>query len=164
MSISSVLFATLCMSNSMSHTIEKGGMWVALQTTGSRLMIESRAPTEGWLVVGFNRISGLQGARLVFMRVRAGRAECEVHRTDFSYPAPFHRPRAAIGGTNYVADIIGHQRDGVTQVGCSVPLASHERLDVALEPGAKLHVILAYSASDDFDHHSRMRTAVDITL
>ena len=43
-------------------------------------------------------------------------------------------------------------------------MISGEALDVELRPEEMTHVILAYSVSTDYDHHSRWRGAVNIDL
>ena len=48
-------------------TIEEGKLSFALS-----------APTTGWVLVGFNKERTLQGARLVFLRLRDGKAEGEI--------------------------------------------------------------------------------------
>ncbi len=150
--------------NAMPHFVQRDGMEFGWRVRGPRLQIVARAPTQGWLVVGFNSKPGLDGARLVFMRVRAGVAECEVHRTDFSYPPPYHQPRTRIGGTNYARVSAGHESSQGTQVSCEIPLVSGEVQDVRLRLDQSTEVILAYSRSDDFEHHSAMRTAVSVRL
>ena len=148
-----------------AQRIEKNGMSVSWTVEDRHLHVRLSAPTTGWVLVGFNDRPGLQGAKLLFFRVRAGVAEGEVHRTDLQrYPAPYHRSRMSIGGSNYVTAVEGTEHDGTTTVQGRIPLDSGEPLDVRLASGRKVHMILAYSVSDDFDHHSRMRTSADIVL
>lgn len=148
----------------LPNTETQNGMTIGWSVVGDRLNIAARAPTSGWLVVGFNDKPGLDGGKLVFMRVRNGRAEAEVHRTDFRWPAPFHRARTTFGGTNYVKDVQGTESAKGTVVSCAIPLVSGEPNDVKLTVGQTLHITLAYSVSDDYDHHSRMRTTVKRVL
>lgn len=145
------------------NVIQKNGMEVAWRIEAQTLRVRVSAPTKGWVLVGFNTKPGLDGAKLIFLRVRA-QAEGEVHRTDFRYPAPYHKLRTSIGGSNYLRAIEGAQTEARTTVSAELPLDSGEALDIALKPGRKYHWILAYSTSDDFDHHSIMRTSVDTVL
>lgn len=160
----SLLLGVLAAGPLGTQAIERGGLQVGLEVRGDQLKIEAKAPTQGWMVVGFNDRKGLQGARLLFMRVRNGRAECELHRTDFAYPRPFHRPRTHIGGKNAVSEVEGQQNESETRVSCSIPMKSGEPLDIELYPGKPFHLILAWSVSDDFDHHSRFRTELEFKL
>ncbi|MEL6182617.1 MAG: DOMON domain-containing protein [Myxococcota bacterium] len=146
--------------------IERRGMRAGWDRQGDRLDVSLEAPTQGWVLIGFNTEQGLQGARLVFVHVRPQHhAQGEVHRTDLKrYPAPYHKPRTAIGGTNAITAVRGVEDTKGTRVSFSVPLDSGEPDDVVLRPGASMHVILAWSQSDDTNHHSAMRTAVDMVV
>lgn len=129
-----------------------------------RLEVRLAAPTSGWVLVGFNDREGLDGARLFFARVRDGQVQAEAHRTDFRFPAPFHQRITRHGGMEDFRALRGQQEGGMTRVAFSVPLVPKGRAHIALASGASIHVILAWSVSDDFDHHSRMRTAARIVL
>lgn len=144
--------------------IEHAKMRFEWRIVADRIEIQLSAPTTGWVLVGFNDRPGLDGARLFFTRVRAGQVEAEAHRTDFRFPAPFHQRITRHGGVEDFEDLRGETRGGVTRTAFSVPLIAKGAPHVRLSPGKSIHVIMAWSVSDDFDHHSRMRTGVDLTL
>lgn len=138
---------------------EGAGMELTWTTTADRLEGELRAPTEGWVLVGFNRLHegrerGLPGARLFFFAVdSSGTTRVEEHIAD----PPSHAPRARASGEAAVRVVQAERRGSSTHVRFSLPLGPVHGSDVALEAGAPTELILAYSVSDDFDHHSRRR-------
>lgn len=159
-----MLFALMLLATPGFRQVEQAKMRFEWQVVDDRLAVRLAAPTTGWVLVGFNDRPGLDGARLFFTRVRAGRVEAEAHRTDFRFPAPFHQRIAAHGGVEDFRDLAGEIRDGVTRTRFTVPLVPNGARHVPLSPGKRVYVILAWSVSDDFDHHSRMREAAWITL
>jgi hypothetical protein len=118
------------------------------------------AATSGWITVGFNTRSELQGARLVMGRVVAGRAHAEVH---IAQP-PRHVHRRTPEGRERVSDVSGQQAGGRTHVCFSMPLKPSDAEDVTLVTGAPVHLILAWSREADFDHHSAQRESVEVML
>ena len=132
--------------------VRAAGMEARLRTVGDELEVELRAPTRGWVVVGFNDHDGLQGARLFFARVVGDQVHAEAHVTDLSSPPPHHR-RAP----GEIAVVHGSERDQGTTVRIRIPKRLHRA-------GPQPWLVLAYSDSDDFSHHSRRREHVRIRL
>jgi hypothetical protein len=125
------------------------------------LVVEAEAPTTGWIAVAFNTQSRLNGARLVMLRVRPdGRVEAEVHRADPPHHARLMPPAAP----EPLRELSGSEEAGATRVRFTVPLAAATKDDVTLVPGQLLHLELAWSSDDDFQHHSAMRHGVDLVL
>ncbi len=108
-----------------------------------------RGPTTGWVGVVFGESPDMAGARVVLLRVQDGEPE----------------GRGAIGGRRGprfldpadepIRITAGRERDGATTVAFAVPLRSSHGPELAA--GKKLFVSLAWSASDDWDHHSTRR-------
>jgi len=113
------------------------------------------APSEGWILVGFNRPgAGLNGARLFFFALDAhGRLRAEEHIAD----PPGHAPRATGGCCDQLRVVEARQRAGRTRTRFLLPRAPARGSDLVLTRGAPTELILAYGDSDDFDHHSRHR-------
>jgi hypothetical protein len=116
-----------------------------------RLFGHVRARTLGWLAVGFNDRPGLQGARLVMCRLVDDNCEIEEHEVD----PPVHRARA---DSRDVVSVLRAERSGADTV-IHFALALER-----LRAGQRVELILAYSTSPDFDHHSAMREHQSVEL
>lgn len=131
-----------------AQPIEVEGMRFECAVEGEEVTAHLAAPGTGWVAVGFNDRPGLAGARLFMARVRGGEVEVEEHMAQ----PPRH---ARVDGARVTA-IAGREIGGRTVVAFRFPLEGRLRL----QPGRSIHVILAYSESDDFNHHSRVRRHV----
>ena len=134
------------------RTVESGGVKVSWTVHEEKLELRLSSPGGGWLAVGFNDRPQLDGSRLIMARVRGADVQAEEHEAD----PPDH---ARVPGAP-VSVLGGRQTAAGTEVHLEIPLAGR----LTLERGRKIHLILAYSDSDDFQHHSRVRTQVTVTL
>ena len=116
---------------------------------GDVLQGTMRAKTRGWLAVGFNKNSGLKGARLIMASLHKNKARVEEHVVD--------PPRHWFKEGSTVRLISAEEKGYHTQVKFSLPL-EHFR------EGEEIELILAFSDYDDFDHHSAMREHQTIKL
>lgn len=119
------------------------------------------APTTGWLAIGFARHDAIVGAELVMMRLEPSGAHAENHWVT----AAGRHPRVeAVGLESRIVAVAGSRRGDRTEL--RVALRQHaggaDRL--ALTPGSSLVLIAAWSVAPEFDHHSRVRRHVPITL
>lgn len=117
------------------------------------------APTEGWVAVGLNGGSTLEGSLLLLCAVRERRAMCEEH---IARP-PRHPTRESLGGTPRLVSWSGGEARGRTCIHV-VTRVNGDAVFPGARRGQAVYLTLAYSESDDFDHHSRMRSAVDAVL
>lgn len=144
-----------------ANPIETGGMTVSWEHREDGIEFSLTAPTTGWVAVGFNDSDDIVGADLVMARVESGQSEA---RHFYVVRAGDPRPVESLGESSIVRNVDGRISDGVVEV--------HVRLDPALgpgrsfdlSPGTNLYLIVAYSVSQDFDHHSRMRRHVEVEL
>jgi hypothetical protein len=141
-------------------SVSAAGVQFSWTVQGESLHGCMSAATSGWVAVGFNTRTGLQGARLVMGHVVAGRAHAEVH---IAQP-PRHLHRQTADGHERVSNVSGRQAGGRTHVCFSMPLKPTDTEDVALLRGAPVHLILAWSHEADFDHHSAQRDSVEMML
>lgn len=141
--------------------IERNGMKVRWWFEEERLFIEMTAPTEGWVTIGFNEKSSIQGAYLLMGRVQNGVPEVVEH---YAIRPGVYRELTELCCPPQVVIDTGIEQVGGTKLRFSIP--THPANDYAkpLRPGQQYTLVLAYSQSDDFQHHSRMRTAVSVTL
>ena len=116
-----------------------------------------KAPTQGWIAVGFNTADDIVGADLKMFRVLDGKAEAEDQLVTATgvHPADKH---------NELRVIAGNENPYGTTIQFSMPLNSGDKDDIALKADKLYYIILAYSTEDDFDHHSRVRKHLKFTL
>ncbi len=135
------------------NLVEQGGVVFAWRIEDGVLHGMMEAPTTGWVAVGFNDVPQLRGTRLI-MGAIDGRVVVEEHRA----LVPDHVRTAIVPGAT------GSEQGGRSTLVFAIPLDPGRPGEVVLKPGMSVHLTLAYSRSDDFFHHSSMRTAVGVTL
>ncbi len=148
-------------SHHQDQTIEKNGMSVHLQRDSEYLTITMTAPTDGWVTIGFNESVDITGAYLLMGRVRGTIAEV-VEYTTIS-PGNY-KPISSLGAQVRVKNVRGRQTQGYTSLTFSLPINMQGEFQKSLEKGTEYVLIMAYSTSDDFDHHSIMRTSIHMAL
>lgn len=139
--------------------VEKKGMTVSWQHSNERIYFEMTAPTTGWVTVGFNETQALDGAYLIMARVYGSQTEVVEHKV--ISPGDY---RPITNSIPSLADIAGAEYPSRSWIRFSLPIISKATDGKDLEKGKKISMILAYSTSDDFQHHSIMRTAVWVSL
>jgi hypothetical protein len=144
-----------------SGTVARDGMTVTWQAQPTTVEFTLRWPSRGWVAIGVNTRSGLPGTHLMMVSIVKGGA---IVSDRYIVAAGDHRPVRALGGADHVA-----VRDGRCDAsGCSAVLVvervPRDRFHVPLRDGQSYHLLMAYSAEPDFDHHSLVRTEVMITL
>lgn len=150
-----VLFAT----NSTAHELEVDGMRISWSYREDEIEITLSAPTEGWVAVGFNTVDDIVGAELVMARTTGAETYAE-HR--YVVAPGDHRPVTSMGRLSMVKSAEGIVVDGRVEITLRL-FPEHAALpEIRLNPGQRLYLILAYSVSPDFNHHSRMRRHVEV--
>lgn len=141
-------------------TLQKNGMQFRWHHATGRLHAELLAPTEGWLAVGFNERDTLAGTRFVIGRIEHGRPYAELH---IAQP-PAHRELSELGGEPDLRVAGGDSSDGVSRLRFSLPQSGTGAYALRLTPGVSVYLMLAWSQSPDFTHHSAMRVHLPLTL
>jgi DOMON domain len=141
--------------------LEVNGMTVDWHHKNDCVFFKISAPTEGWVTLGFNDKDDILHANLIFCRVQSGKVEVADH---FVVEFGDHQPTEKLGGVSVVKDISGEEKDGKTTVSFSIPTQSLDKFHFNLEEGTQRWFICAFSAEDDFNHHSRMRAHRVVTL
>ncbi|NIA71929.1 hypothetical protein HBA54_25345 [Pelagibius litoralis] len=111
------------------------------------------APTAGWLAVGFNDAERLKGTCFVMAQLSETPACVELRRA----VVPDHVPVADRRIRASLAMEAGAFQDGRSTLQFALPHESGATLGVKLTPGASTYLMLAWSRSTDFDHHSAFR-------
>lgn len=143
------------------QVVTKNGMCVSWYYANNRIFFEMSAPTQGWITIGFNSTTKMQGAYLVMGNVVNQQAQVVEH---YTLSAGKYKPLTSLGAQSQVADVMGNHDTEKTTLQFSLPIKAISRYQKELSKGKKYHLILAYSREDDFKHHSIMRTAIQIKL
>ncbi|MFK7926305.1 MAG: DOMON domain-containing protein [Bacteroidia bacterium] len=143
------------------NQVSRNNMEVSWKYDAQRIWIEMSAPTDGWLAIGFNESQEITGNYLLMGRVRDGRAELVEYRT---IAAGNYQSITQLGGSIQIADVEGEESGDTTSIKFSLPLEAVDRYRKDLTQGNEYVLLLAFSREDDFQHHSMMRTSIEINL
>lgn len=142
-----------------ANPVEAGGIRAQWRHREDTVEFTVTAPTTGWVAIGFNEVDSIVGAELVMMRAEAGGVYAS-HRNVLGAGDP--RPVEQLGRASAVLAAGGAIASGRA----TFRLRLHHDLGAppSLAPGSELVLILAYSVSPDFDHHSRVRRHIRVRL
>jgi len=124
-----------------------------------------RAPTTGWVGVGFGTTGQMKGSEIFLGYVQNGQATI---KDEFGDATNHHTPVTELGSQSIIADESGTQTNGTTELRFSIPLDVTGKYHVALVPGQQYLLLLAHApegAADTSTYHGGgNRTVVQITL
>lgn len=143
------------------NKVTKNGMTVSWYFGDKEIHFEMSAPTNGWVTVGFNESSGTKNAYLLMGHIVKGEANVVEH---FTQSVGNYSPIPDLGGTVLVRNVSGKEKNEKTSLKFSLPIDKATEYQKKIIEGEEYHMILAYSVDDDFQHHSIMRTSVEIQL
>jgi hypothetical protein len=118
-----------------------------------------KGPGQGWVCVGFNIRGELAGSLLVLAALTPDGLRVEEH---IAQP-PKHPERSSLGGKPGLEMASGSQDETGTTLEFRLKLVD-DGLAPSLVPGEEVHLTLAWSREDDFDHHSAEREMVKVIL
>jgi hypothetical protein len=134
------------------------GIRIDWQNDASILYVGIVSPGTGWVGIGFDPASRMQGANYILAAVSSGVLAID---DQFGVAQTMHRADAQ---TN-VLQAAGQETDGKTVVEFAIPLASGDLDDKNLVPGQTVTVLLAFSADQDtFTARHTARSTTSITL
>lgn len=137
--------------------IRQGPMTCTYNLQGDSIEIELKAPTLGWLAIGFNSENSIVGSDLKQLTIRK---EQVYYEDQFVQAFQTNPPDVSHGGESNVTIINGVEKAGSTTIKFRIPMQSTDKYDFKHCTEKDFWLILAYSQSDDFEHHSTMRKHV----
>lgn len=137
------------------------GVDVAWRLDGPTLQFTVSAPTAGWVALGLNSEDDIVGTELFMMRFTENGPEAS-HR--YVSAVGDHRPVEQFGRDTIISELAGRRGRGSTEFTITLRVDCPYYQGPPLTSGAQPWLIVAYSASPDYDHHSRMREHVRIRL
>jgi len=144
----------------LEKTIQKNGMSVTWYHLEDRIFFELEAPTSGWLTIGFNETNELTGAYLIMTRVYSTLPDVVEHHV---ISPGNYKPIEKLN-INQIADVEGEEIFNLSRIRFSLKADTQSNFRKSLIKGTYINMIMAYSRSDDFQHHSVMRTTVRVLL
>ena len=131
-----------------------GDFTFSWDTDGKMLFIGISAKTTGWVSIGFEPVTIMDQADMVFGWVEGETAYAlDCFSVDIYGP---HPPDTDLGGTSDITAFAGSESDGTTVFEFSRPLASSDEYDKTIDPERATTIIWAYGYSDDYtEYHAR---------
>lgn len=141
--------------------VNKNGMTVFWEINESQLAIKMFAPTDGWIAIGFNTKDGLINTNLIMACVKNGQVLIE---DQFIKSPGSHIKVTDLGGNDQTSRHSGEETAKGTTISFEITQFALDQFHHHLKEGQKYHLLMAFSREDDFQHHSMMRTSVEIIL
>jgi hypothetical protein len=132
-----------------TRTTDGGNYTLSWRVEGSVIYFAMSAETEGWVAVGFDPITVMDNADMVFGSVDKNMKVTVTDMHSIGVYGP-HPPDVSLGGTDDILEYAGSEKDGATTIEFSRLLVTGDVHDQPLSPDLGNKVIWAYSLSDDF--------------
>lgn len=154
-------FLLVSMNGVNSKSLKTEGFHLEWTHVDGKVQFNLTAPTTGWVAVGFTETGDLMGSNLIQGHVVDGKPFVQ---DQFITGFGEHPPVEALAVKSCISQTGGKQENGQTTISFSILKEKGDKLHCDLQEGKQINVWLAYSVSDDFDHHSRKRVLKTITL
>ncbi len=141
--------------------IAKNKMTVSWHFNMNRIHFELSAPTNGWVAIGFNAQMGITNTYLLMGNVINDRPNVEEY---FTLKPGDYQSLKSLGISNEVKNIAGYENNNNTYLQFSLPIKAQSKYQRDLSTGKDYVMLIAYSQEDDFQHHSIMRTSINVKL
>ena len=159
--LSGMFYTSVQAQSDATQSVSENGMTVTWYHQGDRVYFDMEAPTTGWVAIGFNTSGEMKDVYLLMGRVEMRNAEVVEHYT--SSPGNYESFEK-MGAVSSVASVRGSEESGKTTLHFSLPHSRLNKYAKNLAAGSEYVMVMAYSTHDDFQHHSRMRTSVPVSL
>jgi hypothetical protein len=120
-----------------------------------------RAPTTGWISLGFNPTRRMKDADYILAYVENGKIFIS---DEYRTGTTSHTSDLSLGGKESAKAISFVEEPRRTTITFSLPLNSGDQYDTVFREGEKCKVLAAYGTSKDFSARHRKREATEITL
>lgn len=141
--------------------VSKNGMEVSWYFEKDTIHFEMTAPTKGWVAIGFNTHSGTQGTYLIMGNVVKGQPNVVEH---YTLSPGNYKTVESLGGVPQLTNISGIEINNSTVLQFSLQKGFASTYQRKLAEHMEYTMLIAYSRQDDFQHHSIMRTSINVKL
>lgn len=159
--LTSICFLSFNSERNKKKSINTNQMSASWHFEDKRIFFEMSAPTSGWLTIGFNTNDNLKGAYLLMGHIVDG--QTTVVEYFVNKPGDYN-PIDSYAAVPQVLHVEGSEKGKETIIKFSLPIKSKSDFQKNLNEGQSYTMILAYSQEKDFQHHSSMRTSVEVIL
>ena len=157
-----ILFCSTVYATTYDHEIIVQKMAFAWKVAGEDLYVRLKAPTTGWVAIGFNPSAGMKDAKFVLGYVKDGKT---IISDEFGTGEIKHEPVEKLGGKSDVTLIGGKEEGGVTTIEFTIPLGSKDAKGGRIDPTGDTTVLLAYGLDGDISKlRHKFRTGISINL
>lgn len=148
------LFTFLSLTITAQVELKQGEMIFRYEIIKDSIFCFLSAPTNGWIMVGFNSDNSTQLADFKFFAIKNRKIIAEDRKNigGRNYPTD-----ESLDGENNLRVYSGIEVNGITQISFAIPLISNDPNDYQFNLNQQFYLILAYSREDDFEHHSIYR-------
>jgi hypothetical protein len=157
----SLVFLNTFYAQTPMNSIAKNKMVVKWDYVNERIYFQVQAPTTGWLAIGFNTSENIAGNYLIMGNVVDGKSTVKEH---YTVSPGNYQPFEELKTTASIKDVEGVEEKNSTLIKFSLPVIATNNYAKNLSKGKEYVLLIAYSAEDDFKHHSMMRTTLTINL
>jgi hypothetical protein len=154
-SVFMLIYAVMVIPSQQEKHVEAEGIRASYCFRNNTMHFELSAPTTGWVALGLNSTDQLQGSSLIMCRVQDGQVEIVDH---FVRAPGDYLPVTDLGQSSLVQEISGTEIEGKSSFAFTLPLKPESPYHHTIVIGSEFTMHLAYSVSDDFQHHSIKRT------
>jgi hypothetical protein len=141
-----------------SMTESSTGISVSWQNDDAVLYVGLVSPGTGWVGIGFDPSTKMQGASFVLAAIANGLLAVT---NEFGVAPTFH----ISDSQSNIIQAAGQEAHGMTQIEFAIPLAAQDAQHKSLTPGETVTILLAYNAGDDsFAARHTTRSTTTITL
>lgn len=157
-----VILGILAHTYIFGQEISVGGMDITWEYSDTNtITFTATAPDDGWVALGFNDNDDIVNSNLIMVSVQDGVIVSEeFYVIGLGDPKPIY----AIGSSAQHKIIAGSENGEKTTISFTMPTVKADDRHYSLQKGDTIWLVCAYSMEDEFDHHSRMRKHVKITL
>ena len=141
--------------------VSKNNMEVKWYYKSERIYFEMNAPTTGWVTIGFNSSSNIKNSYLLMGRVKNGKSEVVEH---YTFSPGNYKSFKSLNELSNIKHVEGAEKNNQTTLKFSLPITATSKYQKTLTQNSKYELIMAFSQQDDFQHHSIMRTSLNINL
>ena len=145
-----------------AHTLKLKNMDMSWTVKGDKINISLKAKTKGWVAVGIDPETVMQGAHIIIGAVKNGKVKIQDH---YANKKRGHKKDEKLGGKNNVLNPAGSEKNGYTTISFTLRLDSNEEWDKPIKVNEMTRVMLAYGTGrDSFSTGHKFRTVYDINF
>ncbi len=142
------------------NKVEVKGIVFQWRVNNGMLDVIVSAPTKGWIGVGFDPSFIMKGADYIIGYIK----DNTIYMQDnYGTGLVKHKPVVELGGTDVITNKNGKQKDNITMLSFSIPLAAKDKYHKNLKKG-KHKIVLAYSKDADFTSEHQVAASININI